>query len=102
MASLEDLAYQGHAEATGGKQKPCGVLYSAAWIGYSASNSPRIRALRRVEALLAVPQARYWHQGRTSSFLTTAQKDHKRLWSQTHALRGGVRDELQPAHSQTC
>eukprot|EP00959_Pyramimonas_sp_CCMP1952_P294535 6160849-Pyramimonas_sp.AAC.1 len=98
MALLKGLTYQGLAGATGEKERVARFTLPPG----STTVLRRIRALRRVEALLAVPQARHWHQGRTSSFLTKAQKGHNKLRFQTHVLRRGVRDEQLPARSQTC
>eukprot|EP00959_Pyramimonas_sp_CCMP1952_P060937 1272965-Pyramimonas_sp.AAC.1 len=53
MAFLEGLTYQELAEATG-EQGTCGAFCSSAWIGRGASDSPRVRTLRRAKALLAV------------------------------------------------
>eukprot|EP00959_Pyramimonas_sp_CCMP1952_P299287 6260027-Pyramimonas_sp.AAC.1 len=92
MAFLIWLTYQGLAEATCEKGE-CGVLYLAAGISIGASTLAGIRALRRVEALLSLPRARHWHQGCTLSLLTEAQKDHERIWFQTHVQRRGARDK---------
>eukprot|EP00959_Pyramimonas_sp_CCMP1952_P354904 7434328-Pyramimonas_sp.AAC.1 len=90
MAFMKRLTYEELAEATGEKERVvCSTLPPGS--AFVLRSHPWTRALRRVEALLAAPQAKHRHQGCTQSLLTEAQKDHRRLWSQTHVLRRGVR-----------